>query len=203
MDQLGRAFADNVHAEQAARLQREDHFHEAGIEPHDVAARGFAETRDAGFVGNALSRAPAPRSCRRWKSPAPNRCRTERIPAARARGSPKAWHAAMRPCSIEVEASDRKADDVAHGVDVRRRWCGSVALSTPMRPRSSAASPAASRLSDVGRAFAAGGEEHHLRARSGADPPARTRQASAPTRLDARGLALEAQRSCRGRACRG
>jgi len=41
-------------AEQAACVEIEDHFHEAGIQPHDVTARGFAETRNAGLVWDAL-----------------------------------------------------------------------------------------------------------------------------------------------------
>ena len=37
------------------------------------------------------------------------------IPAV---GSPNAWYAASRPCSIDVAASAGKADHVADGVDV-------------------------------------------------------------------------------------
>src|SRR6185369_15683961 len=44
VDQLGRALADDVGAEQAAGLEREDQLHHARVQAHDVAARGFAET---------------------------------------------------------------------------------------------------------------------------------------------------------------
>ena len=53
MDKLGRAFADNVHAEQAAGLQRENQLQKPGIEPHDMAARCLAKPGNSAFIGNA------------------------------------------------------------------------------------------------------------------------------------------------------
>ena len=38
VDQLGRAFADDVHAQQPARIDGEDHLHHAGVQTHDVTA---------------------------------------------------------------------------------------------------------------------------------------------------------------------
>ncbi len=52
VDQLRRAFAHDVDAEQTPRLGRENHFHHAAAQAHDLVARGFAETRDSAFVRN-------------------------------------------------------------------------------------------------------------------------------------------------------
>src|SRR5690606_18062728 len=46
VDKLGCPFTDDMDAEQAAGLAREDHLQEARLEPHDVTARCFAEMRD-------------------------------------------------------------------------------------------------------------------------------------------------------------
>jgi hypothetical protein len=53
VDQLGGALADDVRAEQAARFDREEQLQEAGIDAHDMAARGLAKTRHADLIGRA------------------------------------------------------------------------------------------------------------------------------------------------------
>ena len=53
MDELGRALTDDLHPEHPAGFQREEHFQHAMFEPHDMAARGFAEARDADLIGDA------------------------------------------------------------------------------------------------------------------------------------------------------
>ena len=54
MDQLRRAFADNVASQQSLRLLREDHLHEAGIQPHDLPPRRLAESRNATLIRDLL-----------------------------------------------------------------------------------------------------------------------------------------------------
>ena len=136
-------------------------FRKPELSAHDVAARGLAET------GDAASR----RGCRVARllfGHADGGDLRHRVDAVgkefrrRRRGTPKAWQAAMRPCSIEVEARLGKADHVADGVDVRARRSGTSAGSTLSRPRSSAARPQRLEVEPVGRAHAAGGEQHHV-----------------------------------------
>src|SRR3977135_3308111 len=50
MDQLSRAFTENVHPKQPAGLGREDHLHHAAVEPHDVPARGRQTYSEADCV---------------------------------------------------------------------------------------------------------------------------------------------------------
>jgi hypothetical protein len=51
--QLCRTLADDMDAQQTAGLQREDQLQKPGVQTHDMAARGLAETCDTAFVGNA------------------------------------------------------------------------------------------------------------------------------------------------------
>src|SRR5262245_5118508 len=50
VNELGRAFADDMRTEKLAVREREQELHHARLQPHDVSARDFAKSRDTDLV---------------------------------------------------------------------------------------------------------------------------------------------------------
>jgi hypothetical protein len=118
VDELGGAFADDMGAEQSAALEREDKLQEAGVDAHDMAARGLAETRDADLIGDACGphlffRLADGRDFRHGVDAIGKgfRRRRQRHAEGVAGGHPALLH--------RGRCKAREADDVARRVDVR------------------------------------------------------------------------------------
>jgi hypothetical protein len=160
VDQFGRPFTHDVHADQSPGLQREQHLHEARRDAHDVATRGLAEPGHAALVGDAplarLLLVHADRRDLRHRIDAIGeelRRLVGRGVEGMAGGDPALLH--------RGGGQAREADDVAARIDVRlsrlerRLVHGQAAALIGLEA-------ASGEVQAVGAAFAAGREQYHV-----------------------------------------